>query len=56
LMLLRQRDRFAAIGGLRHNTKTFVAFEQHAKAFPDDRMVVRKKDSDRSHYFNRRSP
>jgi hypothetical protein len=56
LVLLRKRNRFAAIGGLRNNTKTFVAFEQQAKAFPYDRVVVRKKNSDSSHYFNLRSP
>jgi hypothetical protein len=56
LVLLRKRNRFAAIGGLRNNTKTFVAFEQQAKAFPYDRVVVRKKNSDSSHYFSRRSP
>jgi len=46
VVLLRQRDRFAAIGGLRNHMKTLVAFEQHAKPFPYDRVVIRKKDSD----------
>jgi hypothetical protein len=45
-MLLRKRDRLVAIGGFRDDMKTFLAFEQHAKAFPYDRVVVRKKDSD----------
>ena len=52
LVLLRQRHRFAAVGGFRNHMKTFVAFEQHAEAFPDDRMVVRQKDSDRSHHVS----
>jgi hypothetical protein len=46
LMLLRKRYRLVAIGGFRDDMKTLLAFEQHAKAFPDDRVVVRKKDSD----------
>jgi hypothetical protein len=46
VVLLRQRDRFAAIGGLRNHVKTFVAFEQHSKAFSNDGVVISKKDSD----------
>jgi hypothetical protein len=45
-MLLRKRYRLVAIGGFRDDMKTFLTFEQHAKAFPYDRVVVRKKDSD----------
>jgi hypothetical protein len=46
VVLLRQRDRFAAIGGFRNYVKTFVAFEQHAKTFPHDCVVICKKDPD----------
>jgi hypothetical protein len=57
LMLLCKRDRCAAVGGLRHHVKTFVALQQHAQPFSHDRVVIGKKDSDRSHgIFNRRSP
>jgi hypothetical protein len=46
VVLLRQRDRFAAIGSLRNHVKPFVAFEQHAEPFPDNRVVIRQQDSD----------
>ena len=46
VVLLRQRDRFAAVGSLRNHVKTFVAFKQHAKTFPYNRVVVREKNPD----------
>ena len=46
LVLLCKRDRCAAVGGLRHDVKAFVAFEQHAQPFSYNRVVIGKKDSD----------
>jgi hypothetical protein len=41
-VLRGKSDGFAAIGGLRDDTKAFVAFEQHAQTLSHDRVVIRK--------------
>src|ERR1017187_1689360 len=53
VVLLHQRDRFAPIGSLTEEMKTFRAFGQHTNTLPYNRVVIRKQDSDWFHSLNR---